>query len=97
MDCLVDAEPVCFCAMSGDPDVVLFWFEQLAQEIDIAPPVIEEPPLWKLDYDPPLSVVIREIAEKLHPGTDVTAWLYTQQELLDYTAQRDATTEVQAS
>jgi hypothetical protein len=73
----------------ADGDMPLVWFEQLAAEIDITPPVIEDPAPWEWDTVPPLGVLVREIAERMHPGTDVTGWLYAQQQLAWYIEQKE--------
>ena len=75
--------------LDNEMDVRLLLFEQLTKEIDIAAPVIEEPQPWDLTPDPPLRILIREIAEKLHPAQGVTGWLYTQEQLARYAAERE--------
>lgn len=88
VDDLVDASGKALVAQR-DGDVVLFWFEEVAREFDLTPPVIEDPEPWVWDTDPPLGVLVRELAQRLHPGEDVTGWLYTQQQLLAYMQEQD--------
>jgi len=88
MEEIIDATDAAF-AVQADGDMPLVWFEQVAAQFDLTPPVIEDPAPWEWDTDPPLGVLVREIAQRLHPGEDVTGWLYTQQQLAWYIQDRD--------
>lgn len=83
-------------AIGTDGD--LFWFQEVAARFDLTPPVIEEPAPWVWPDEPapapPLGVLMREIAARLHPGDDVTGWLYDVRQLEAYTAAREAESDV---
>lgn len=87
MDDLVDQTN--YVVDASAEGIALLIFDKLATEFDLTPPVVEDLPAWEWQSAPPLGVLVREIAARLHPGEGVTGWLYSQQELAAYEAEQD--------